>query len=120
MGQGANNGAGQGAGQRYVQFSRGAASRIAKAVRTVEAGDRSQPGIVFDHPMPSVSGKVFRVGKYTGEWSKATSKTVEFLSSTATVSAYNLFATVGNTSSASTNCAIAKDGTAWYLIASEC
>jgi len=118
--QAANNGGSQAAGKSFVQFSRPAAQRIAKVVRTVEAGNRSQSGVVFDHPMPSATGKIFRVGTYTGEWSKATSRTVQFLANTSTVSAYNLFATVGNTSGSSTNCAIAKDGTAWYLIASEC
>ena len=121
--QGANNGAGQAAGKSFVSFSRPAAQRIAKAVRTVEAGDRNQPGLTFDHPMPSVSGKVFRVCTFTGTWSKGSSKTVTFKSTTTTPNtavAQNIFVTVGTTASAARNCAIAKDGTAWYLISAEC
>lgn len=87
-GQGANNGAGQAAGQRYVQFSRGAASRIAKVVRTVEAGDRNQSGVTFDHPMPAANTPL-RVATFTGSWAKGTYKTVTLINSTATASVYN-------------------------------
>jgi hypothetical protein len=120
--QGANNGAGQAAGKSFVSFSRPAAQRIAKAVRTVEAGDRNQPGLTFDHPMPGGS-KVFRVCTFTGTWSKGSSKTVTFKSTTSTPNtavAQNIFVSVGSTATGSKNCAIAKDGTAWYLIAAEC
>jgi len=120
--QAAKNGAGQAAGKSFVSFSRGAAQRIAKVVRTVEAGDRSQPGLVFDHPMPGGS-KVFRVCTFTGTWAKGTSKTVTFKSTTSTLNtavAQNIFVNVGTTASAARNCAIAKDGTSWYLIAAEC
>jgi len=121
--QGASNGAGQAAGKSFVTFSRGAAQRIAKAVRTVEGGDRNQPGLTFDHPMPSASSKVFRVCTFTGTWSKGSSKTVTFKSTTSTPNtavAQNIFVSVGSTATGSKNCAIAKDGTAWYLIAAEC
>jgi hypothetical protein len=37
-----------------------------------------------------------------------------------TVAAMNLFAQIATSSSATRNCAIARDGTAWYLIAAEC
>jgi phage head maturation protease len=39
-----------------------------------------------------------------------------------TTTAYNLFADVnsGDTSASNVNCAIAREGTAWYLIAAEC
>lgn len=121
MSQGASNSGGQGAGKSFVSFSRPAAQRIAKAVRVIEAGSRSQPGLTFDHPMPG--GKVFRVCTFTGTWSKGSSKTVTFKSTTTTPNtavAQNIFVTVGTTASAAINCAIAKDGTAWYLIAAEC
>jgi hypothetical protein len=117
MSQGASNGAGQGAGKSFVSFSRPAAQRIAKAVRVIEAGDRSQPGLTFDHPMPGGGGKVFRVCTFTGAWSIGSSKTVTFKYQTATpntASATNLFFPV--TSTAQLDCAIAKDGTAWFLI----
>ena len=117
MSQGASNGAGQGAGKSFVSFSRPAAQRIAKAVRVIEAGDRSQPGLTFDHPMPGGGGKVFRVCTFTGSWAISSSKTVTFKYQTATpntASATNLFFPV--TSTAQLDCAIAKDGTAWFLI----
>ena len=124
MSQGASNGAGQGAGKSFVSFSRPAAQRIAKAVRVIEAGNRSQPGLTFDHPMPS-AGKVFRVCTFTGAWSKNSSKVVTFRGVTSTPNtavAQNIFVAItGTTATATTkNCAIAKDGTAWSLIAAEC
>jgi hypothetical protein len=117
MGQAASGGEGKAAGQSYVTFSRGAAQRIAKTVRTVEAGDRNQPGLRFDHPQFGASGKFFRVCTYTGSWSVGSSKTVTFKYQTATPNtavATNLFFPVTGTASA--DCAIAKDGTAWFLI----
>lgn len=68
--------------------------------------------------------KTFRICTFTGAWSKLAEKTVTFRGVTATpntVSAVNLFAAIsGTTATATKNCAIAKDGTAWYLIAAEC
>jgi hypothetical protein len=67
-------------------------------------------------------GKVFRICTFTGAWSIAAAKTVTFKYQTATpntVVATNLFAAVpppGGTG----DCAIAKEGTAWYLIAAVC
>jgi len=121
MGQGASGGAGQGAGNnRFVKFTRPAAQRIAEAVRKVEGGNRDQPPFGFEHPQGIGSNvKVFRVCTYTGSWSKGTDKTVTFKYATGTpntVSATNLFFPITSTATSSTDCAIAKDGTAWYLI----
>lgn len=107
-----------------VTFTPGSAERIAKVVRIVEAGNRDATGYV-PGPRLQGGGKVFRVCKFTGSWSIDTSKTVTFLNQTATpntVAATNLFATISGSTVTSTflNCAIAKDGTAWYLIAAEC
>lgn len=66
--------------------------------------------------------KVFRICTFTGAWSKNATKTVTFKSQTTapnTVVATNLFATIA-TAASSRNCAIAKEGTAWFLIAAEC
>jgi len=90
-------------------------------VRTVEGGNRDQPGITFDHPLPG-GAKVFRVATFTGAWSINDTKTVTFRNQTATpntAAAVNLFAAL-TAASGSRNCAIAKDGTAWYLIAAQC
>lgn len=119
-GQGAGNNRGQGAGNgRFVKFTHGAAQRIAKAVRVVEGGDRNQPGITFDHPTPLANAKLFRIGTFTGAWPIGSSKTVTFkyqANTPNTASALNLFFPIASTASQSRDCAIAKDGTAWYLI----
>jgi hypothetical protein len=67
--------------------------------------------------------KVFRMATFTGAWSKSSMKTVTFRTQATTPNtavATNLFASIGGTSTSSRNCAIARDGTAWYLIAAEC
>lgn len=107
-----------------VTFTKPAAERIGKVVRIVEAGDREASPYTVDVRGPS-SGKMFRMCKFTGAWSINTSKTITFLNQTTTpntVSASNVFATISGTTVTSTvrNCAIAKDGTAWYLIAAQC
>jgi hypothetical protein len=116
-GQAANNGNNQAAGQKFVKFTRPAAQRIAKVVRTVEAGDRGQPGLRFDHPMPGGVQKVFRVCTFTGSWAIGAAKTVTYKYQTSTPNtaiATNLFFPVTGTASA--DCAIAREGTAWFLI----
>lgn len=65
------------------------------------------------------SPKVFRVCTFTGSWAISTNKTVTFRGVTSTpntVSAMNLFLEFTQSTSTVT-CAVAKDGTAWYLIA---
>lgn len=107
-----------------VVFTRPAAERISKVVRTVEAGDRRSNGLSFG-VVAGVDSKVFRVCTFTGSWSKDSAKVVTFRGITSTPNtavAQNIFVTIsGSTSTATTkSCAIAKDGTAWYLIAAEC
>ena len=68
------------------------------------------------------SSKNFRVCTFTGAWALNTTKTVTFRNVTSTpntVVAVNVFVSL-ETAAASRNCAIARDGTAWYLIAAEC
>jgi hypothetical protein len=79
----------------------------------------------FEGGPPAAGKAAFRVATFTGSWSINGEKTVTFRNQTTTpntVSATNLFASItGSTSSVSIrNCAIAKDGTAWYLIAAQC
>lgn len=105
-----------------VTFTRPAAERIAKVVRKVEQGDRGSNGLRFLSRSGGggASPKTFRICTYTGEWSINSSKTVTFKNQTATpntVSATNLFFNIGTvTNSEARDCAIAKDGTAWYLV----
>jgi hypothetical protein len=114
--QGASNGAGQAAGKSFVTFSRGAAQRIAKAVRTVEGGDRNQPGLTFDHPMP-VSFKVIRRATFSGEWGVNSTAVVTFVQApTATVNATNLTWPLSGCTQSTTTCIVGKEGTNWWLI----
>ena len=103
-----------------TQFELGSAQRIARVVRAVEQQrPEAKPlafGPIFQQRRSSV---VFRMGTFTGAWSKNAVKTVTLRGTTATLSASNLFASIG-TAASSRNCAIARDGTAWYLIAAEC
>jgi len=100
-----------------VSFTRPAAERIGKAVRQVEAGDRDLGPIEWG-PRGGAAAKVFRVCTFTGAWPVNTSKTVTFRNVTSTpntVSATNLFLALPDRGSQP--CGIAKDGTAWHLIA---
>lgn len=63
----------------------------------------------------SYAPKTFRIATFTGAWSVNSDKTVTLVSDTAqTLTATNLFYDLPN--SGDSTCAIAKDGTAWYLV----
>jgi len=95
----------------------------------VAAGPGTQPVAVaslgtswYAIELPPPEG-AFRICTFTGAWSIDAAKTVTFRNVTTTpntVSAVNLFAQVGTSAGDPRNCAVAKDGTAWYLIAAEC
>lgn len=102
-----------------VTFTRPAAERIAKAVRAVEQGDRDAAGLSWNPRMEGGRGgiKTFRVCTYSGDWPVGSSKTVTFKYQTATpntVSATNLFLPLPE--NGTRDCAVAKDGTAWFLV----
>lgn len=101
-----------------VTFTKSSSERIAKAVRLVEAGDRDAGGFGYGVRLQSqVSDKTFRVCTFTGAWSIDAAKTVTFKNQTSTpntVSASNLFFDIP--SDGTKNCAVSKDGTAWYLV----
>ena len=83
--QTANNGGSQSAGSKGVTFSRQAAQRIAKAVRTIEGGSRNQPGITFDRPMAGgIGSRLFRMGTFTGTWDINSANVVTFSNQTTT------------------------------------
>jgi hypothetical protein len=101
-----------------VTFTKPAAERIAKVVRAVEGGDRDAGPLTFGNRGVAGNPKAFRVCTFTGAWSIGTTNVVTFKYQTTTpntVSAMNLFFPFPAPASA-TDCAIAKDGTAWYLI----
>ena len=99
-----------------VQFTRESADRIAGVVRTLELTPASGAPLNFE--AVQTQRKVFRMATFTGAWAKNAVKTVS-IAGGATVNATNLFAAIA-TAAGSRNCAIANDGTAWYLIAAEC
>lgn len=106
-----------------VQFTRESAERIAGVVRSAELGSPAAAPLKFNRPSVASSQKAFRVCTFTGTWTKNSAKTVTFRGVTATPNtavAQNIFVTVSNTATSTRNCAIAKDGTAWYLISAEC
>jgi len=101
---------------------------IRRVVGRVEAEPYRVNGVTQDvrlQDMQRPGGKVFRMCTFTGTWSVDTDKTLTFRGVTATpntVVATNLFATVGGSTNTTTlvPCAIAREGTAWYLIAARC
>lgn len=112
---------GKAATTERVTFTRPAAERIAKVVRDVEGGDRDCVPLTFGaRAVPSGNPKTFRIGTYTGAWPIGTDKTITFKNQTNTpntASVTNLFFPLTNTATATLrDCAIAKDGTAWFLI----
>ena len=105
-----------------VYFDPSSAERIANAVIKVEIGDRREAALRF-RPVPQVQQrKTFRIATFTGAWAISATKTVTFKYQTSTpntASALNLFAAVPAPAS-SGDCAIAREGTAWFLIAAVC
>jgi hypothetical protein len=105
-----------------VDFTRGAAERIARAVRIVETGDRNEAPLEYGRG--DLPAKVFRMARFTGAWSVNSYKEVQFFNTTQTISARNVFVSItvstGVTSVVTRPCGIAKDGTVWYLIAALC
>lgn len=101
-----------------IQFDSVSGARIGDAVRFVESQANRRGALRFSEVPPSASRPVFRVGTFNSAWPKDASRTVT-LRSGSTVSAMNLFADIATAVSVR-DCAIAREGTAWYLIAAEC
>ena len=98
-----------------TQFTRESAERIARVVRRVEAGTPQAKPLTFDLVMPtSGNRKTFRMATFSGAWARGGGKVVTFRGSTTTANATNLLLDVP--SAGTRNCAIAKDGTEWYLV----
>ena len=101
-----------------VTFTKGSAERIAAVVRDYEAGDRGAEPLRFG-TVATDARKTFRVATFTGAWSIGATKTVTFKHQTVTpntANVTNLFFPIVGTATSSVDCAIAKDGTAWFLI----
>jgi hypothetical protein len=110
----------EGAGRNYVRFDRGSGQRIAAAVLSVERGNRDQPPLTFNPALGGGSPRQVRMGTFTGAWGTYTSQIVTFATTTSTpntVMAFNKFVDLpAAAGTAQTDVAVAKDGTAWYLI----
>jgi len=113
---------GKSAKPERVSFTRPAAERIAKVVRTIEAGDRDAGPLSFEYRDSVATGKAFRICTFTGSWAINSTKNITFFNVTTTpntVSVQNVMfplPSLSTTTSTPTVCAIAKDGTAWYLV----
>jgi len=103
--------------QEPTQFTRESAERIGRVVRAAELAVPQARALTFDRIDPQ--RKVFRVCTFTGAWAINSAKAVTFRNVTSTpntVSAVNLFFPVSSESTAALNCAVAKDGSQWYLV----
>lgn len=106
-----------------VDFTRSAAERIAAVVRTVEGQVDEASPLRFGRAQAEEKRVVFRICTFTGSWSKNLAKTVTLKFTTSTPNTFvatNLFAEIATATASTRNCAIGKEGTAWYLIAAEC
>ena len=102
-----------------VTFTRPAAERIAHVVRTVERSGRDTKGPTWNPRMEGGGGVVFHIGTFTGAWATSDVKVVTFKYQTTTpntASVTNLFFPYPDYGTAAKDCAIAKEGTAWFLV----
>jgi len=101
-----------------TQFTLESAERIANVVRAAELSVPEARPLSFAREDFFRNRKIFRVCTFTGAWPTGVEKVVTFKYQTATpntASAMNLFYPIAKTAAAG-DCAIAKDGTAWFLI----
>lgn len=109
-----------------VDFTRGAAERIAAVVRQVEQGSRDGAALTFGRALETPpSSKAMRLGKTSAEWLKNSTQDIVIysgttLSETATTltvqGVANKFADI----EADKWVMIGRANGAWYLIAAEC
>ena len=102
-----------------TQFTLESAERIANVVRAAELSVPEARPLSFAREDFFRNRKIFRICTFTGAWPTGVEKVITFKYQTATpntASAVNLFFPVTSTATGSTDCAIAKDGTAWFLI----
>lgn len=114
------------AGERYF-IGPGLRDKLRETIIRVDSIARKEAGPTIptssQEMMRSSPGGGFRICTFTGAWSIDALKTVTFkyvTNTPNTVSAVNLFADVGAGCGGPRDCAIARDGTAWHLIAARC
>jgi hypothetical protein len=100
-----------------VDFTRGAAERIAAVVRKVEQGDRDGAALTFRKVETPAGGAGIRIGTFSGAWSVGETATVTFKyvpNTPNTVAVLNLFLDLPD--DGTKDCAIAKERGTWHLI----
>lgn len=105
------------AGRRYVRFTRSAGERIGRTVIAFEKQSAPVSPLSFEHQTPGISpSAVVRKATFTGAWAKDSFKTVTLTrgGGTSTVSVENFLYTLPD--EGSKKIAVAKDGTAWFLV----
>jgi hypothetical protein len=101
-----------------TQFTLESAERIANVVRAAELSTPEARPLSFTREDFFRNRKVFRVCTFTGAWPTGVEKVVTFKYQTQTpntASVMNLFFPITKTAAAG-DCAIAKDGNAWFLV----
>jgi hypothetical protein len=102
-----------------VVFLRPDAERIARAVRTVEAGRRDESPLTFRRVFSDSGGSAIRVCTFVGAWAKGATKKCTIKNSTNEVDVVNLFHNIG-ADCGERDAAIAKVSGEWILLVPEC
>lgn len=101
-----------------TQFTRESARRIAQVVRSSELTPAPARPLNFER-VDFSKARVFRVATFEGDWPIGTDNVVTFKNITNTpntVNAKNLFFPINFPPSGQRDCAVAKEGTSWYLV----
>lgn len=101
-----------------VDFTRGAAERIARVVRLVEQGERDQTGPRYGRAGDGeFGGKALRLCTFTGAWPSGSSATVTFVNQTATPNTASVLnSLISLPDAGERKCVVGKEGTAWLLV----
>jgi hypothetical protein len=104
-----------------VRFTRGAGERIGRAVIGFERQTKAAAPLTFEHIVPGApASKVFRMASFgTAAWPVDSSAVVTFRGVTNTATVLNEFGSL-STAVSSRQVAIARDGTAWFLLQARC
>ena len=109
------------ADERYF-IGPGLRDKLRETITRVDGiADRESGGAIptVHQEMGARGGRAVRIGSFTGSWPIDQQKVVTLRGTTATLSALNLFSNI-SVDCGTRECAVAKDGTAWYLIAARC
>jgi hypothetical protein len=94
-----------------VVFLRPDAERIARAVRTVEVGNRNETPLTFRRVLEGRGGGGLRYVEWEGPWQVSDTNTITFKSNDSTATGINVFAGVDSGSGW-----VAKHDGTWHLV----